>query len=77
MTTTIKNLASRGDFRTWNGYACSGTGHGYDVRADIGEALVTITIGERLYDCDRPNDINIGAIRGIMLAAVAAHARCA
>ena len=71
--TTIKNLASWGDCRTWSGYACSGTGHGLAVRAEIEADFVVVTVAGQQYECDRPRDITFGDIRGIMLAAVSAY----
>lgn len=74
---TIKNLASRGDLRNWSAYASLGSGQGLAVRAEVEDRLVVISIGDRFYECDRPQEICVGDIRGIMLAAVAAHTRAA
>lgn len=74
---SITNLASRGDFQHWAGYATVGAGRSLAVRAEVEDSFVVVSIGDRLYECHRPADICVGDIRGIMLAAVVAHTRAA
>ncbi len=68
-------MASRGDCRTWNACLVTRTGDRQAITAEIEDHLVIVTVGERQYECDRPEALSLGDIRGIILAAVDADTR--
>ncbi len=68
-------MASHGDCRTWRARLVAETGDRQVITAEIEDRLVIVTVGTRQYECDRPEAISLGDVRGIMLAAVEADAR--